>query len=286
VVRLTICFAFASSLLSAAQHINAAASSAAARSQSQAPAADAGATPAQAPSANQNGQEAGDDSQAAGKSNNRILFALPNFLTVEKGVKVPPLSAKQKFAIMARSSFDYSQIPRYAVIAAISQAENSEPAFGQGAEGYGKRFAITFADGTIENFMTIALMPSLLHQDPRYYRLGEGSFAHRTGYVLTRVFATRGDSGRPQFNASGILGSALAAGISTFSYHPRSTYVSTPTNPRLYISSDRTFKNAASEWGTLIGFDTLTIAAREFWPDIQRKIWHKHKSEDGSSSLK
>jgi hypothetical protein len=102
---------------------------------------------------------------------------------------VPPLTARGKFKVVARSSFDYVQVPWYGFLAGVSQAENSEPGYGQGAEGYGKRFGAAYADGTIENFMTGAVLPSLLHQDPRFFQSSEGGFARRTGYAVSRILS-------------------------------------------------------------------------------------------------
>jgi hypothetical protein len=198
--------------------------------------------------------------EQTGTSKDRLFFTLPNFLTVENAGQIPPLTAGQKFKIVARSSFDYVEFPWYAFLAGISQAYNSEPGYGQGAAGYGKRYGAAFADGTIENFWTSAILPSLLRQDPRFYQLGKGSFWHRTGYAVSRIFVIRSDSGNNQFNASEIFGSAIAAGISTYSYHPQ---------------SDRTLSNTASVWGTQIGYDMFTLVAKEFWPDIRRKISRK-----------
>jgi hypothetical protein len=195
--------------------------------------------------------------QNSGTSNDRLFYALPNFLTLESGAHVPPLTARQKFKVVARSSFDYVQVPWYGMLAGISQAENSEPGYGQGAEGYAKRFGSAYADGTIENFMAGAILPSLLHQDPRFYQESEGGFTHRAGYAVSRIFITRTDSGHHQFNYSEIFGSALAASISTYSYHPH---------------ADKTVDNALSVWGSEVGYDTITILVKEFWPDIRRKL--------------
>ena len=223
------------------------------------------------PEKDQNGQN-----NASGTSNDRLFFTLPNFLTLENAGRVPPLTTKQKFAVVARSSFDYMQYPWYGFLSGISQWEDSEPGFGQGAQGYGKRFATAFADGTIENFTTSAVFPALLRQDPRFFQSGKGGFARRTGYAVSRIFLTRGDSGQTQFNFSEILGSAASAAISTYSYHPKGRFVSTPTGPR-YIPSDRTLTNSASVWGSEIGYDTITFVVKEFWPDIHRKLKHKSK---------
>jgi hypothetical protein len=218
-------------------------------------------------------------STTSGTSNDRLFYALPNFLSLENGATVRPLTSKQKFEVVARGSFDKVEFAWYGLISGISQADNSEPGFGQGWAGFGKRYGATFADGTIENFMTEAILPSLFHQDPRFFESGKGGFGRRSGYAVSRIFVTRTDSGHQQFNFSEILGSALSAGISTYSYHPRGEYVSTPTNPHLFVPSDRTLSNTAKVWGTQVGYDTFTIVIKEFWPDIHRKLSHKHNGD-------
>jgi hypothetical protein len=228
---------------------------------------------------NTEGKNAGTSN--AGTSNDRLFLALPNFLTLEGSGQVAPLTTKQKFKVVARSAFDRVQIPWYALLSGISQAENSEPGYGQGWEGYGKRFASAFADGAIENFMTSAVFPSLLHQDPRFFQSSEGGFKHRAGYAISRIFITRTDSGHSQFNYSEIFGSAVAAGISTNTYHPRAfiTHRYDPTTNMVidvHNASDRTLPNTLSVWGTQMGYDAITYFIKEFWPDIHRKMNKKH----------
>jgi hypothetical protein len=111
--------------------------------------------------------------------------------------------------------------------------------------------------------MTGAILPSILREDPRYFQSGQGGFWTRTGYAVSRIFVTRTDAGNNRFNTSEVVGAALSAGISTYSYHPR---------------EDRTLANTASVWGSLLGYDTLTQVAREFWPDIRRKLHKKHQA--------
>ncbi|HEY6346930.1 MAG TPA: hypothetical protein VIY49_36030 [Bryobacteraceae bacterium] len=197
-----------------------------------------------------------------GTSKDRLFFALPNFLTLENAKNVPPLTAGQKFKTITRASFDPVEYFWYGALAGISQWENSEPGYKQGAEGYGKRFGASFADGTIENYFTGAIFPSLLHQDPRFYQTSQGTFWHRAGYAASRIFVTRTDAGGEQFNYSEIFGSAVGAGISTYTYHPR---------------ADKNIPNALSVWGSEVGYDMLTIVVKEFWPDIRRKLGHKHQ---------
>jgi len=194
---------------------------------------------------------------ANGISKDRIFYTLPNFLTLENADKAPPLSVGEKFKVTAQASFDPVTFVWHGLQAAISQANNSESGYGQGAEGYAKRYAQNFADGTIENFTTQAIFPSLLHQDPRYFQSGQGGVKHRILYAVGRIFVTRTDSGLAQLNYSEFLGSSTAAVISTYSYHPK---------------EDRDLSTAASVWGSEVGFDTLNNLIKEFWPDIRRKL--------------
>lgn len=233
---------------------------------------------ATAPSPNADPGKKSDPNDSSGTSKDRLFYTLPNFLTLENVGQVPPLTTKQKFGVVTRGSFDYVQYPWYGFLSGISQAQDSEPGYGQGAAGFGKRFGAAFADGTIENYMTGAILPSLLRQDPRYFQLGQGSFGHRTWYSISRNLITRTDSGKSQFNYSEVVGGALSAAISTYTYHPKSKLFST-TTPGVYrfVPSDRTLSNTAKVWGTQYAYDTLTLVVKEFWPDIRRKIKHEQK---------
>jgi hypothetical protein len=195
-------------------------------------------------------------------TNDRILWTLPNYLTVENADHVAPLTVKGKFKITAKDCFDPVEFPFTAILAGIGQAQNSEPSYGQGLKGYGKRFAMSFADNTLGNFVTEAVFPSMLRQDPRYFRMGEGGFVRRTGYVLSRLFITRGDSGQSQFNLSEIGGNAVASEIS-LAYHP---------------AAERHFSNALGVWGTQIVWDGIANELKEFWPDMHRKMSRKKNS--------
>ena len=210
----------------------------------------------------------GEKEKQKGTSKDRLFYALPNFLTLENAQNVPPLTTGQKFKTITRSSFDPVEYFWYGALSGISQWENSEPGYKQGAEGYGKRYGAAFADGTIENYFTGAIFPSLLHQDPRFYQTSQGTFWHRAGYAASRIFVTRTDAGGAQFNYSEIFGSAIAAGISTYSYHPR---------------ADKNIPNALSVWGSEVGYDMLTIVVKEFWPDIRKKLHHKHETPAASA---
>jgi hypothetical protein len=221
---------------------------------------------------------AGQDKDS-GTSKDRLFYALPNFLTLQTTKQLPPLTAKEKFKVVALGTFDPVQYPWWALLSAIAQADNSEPQFGQGWLAYAKRYGTTAGDSTVENFMVGAVFPSVLHQDPRFYQSGKGSIPRRTWYAATRILVTRGDSGHKQFNFSEVFGSAFAAAVSDYTYHPRSTYISTASNPHMFVASDRTLSNTADVWATQVGLDTITYVVKEFWPDVHRKLSHKHNSD-------
>jgi hypothetical protein len=192
----------------------------------------------------------------------RIFGVLPNYTTVNGTAQLRPLTWKEKFKITAQGAFDPYEFGIVAILAAKSQAEDNDAAWGQGMKGYGKRYAAGFADQAIGNFMTGAIYPSLLHQDPRYFRMGQGGIWHRTAYAVTRVIITRGDSGAKQFDFSEFLGDASAAGIADV-YHTR---------------QDRTFSNTAGTFSTQIAVDALGNVLKEFWPDVHEKLRKKHPS--------
>jgi hypothetical protein len=191
--------------------------------------------------------------------NDRIFWALPNYLTVENSKQIPPLTTGQKFKLVALGTFDPVEFPYVGVLAGIDQAENDDPSYRQGFKGYAKRYGAAYADTTVENFMVGAVLPSLLHQDPRYFQLGKGGFWHRAGYAALRIVVTRTDSGKNQFNYSELVGSAAAAAISV-TYHP---------------AHDRTVSNAVNIWVTQLWGDALAFEIKEFWPDIKRKLHKK-----------
>ena len=214
------------------------------------------------------GEKSGDNKDPAiqeqkSPKNDRLLFALPNYLTVENSKQLPPLTTGRKFKLVALGAFDPAQYPYVGVLALINQAENDDPSYGHGFAGYAKRYGAAFADTAIENFMVGAVFPSLLHQDPRYYQSGKGGFFHRAGYAALRVFITRSDSGKKQFNYSELAGSALAAALSN-TYHP---------------PQDRTALNSANIWLTQIWGDALSYELKEFWPDIRRKLHKKQLAQ-------
>jgi len=192
----------------------------------------------------------------------RIFFALPNYLTVEQAANLPPLTTGQKFKMVAEGCFDPVEAVFIAIQAGIDQADNVNPTYRQGMLGYSKRFGTAYTDAIIGNFGTSAIFPTLLRQDPRYYQMGTGNFFHRFGHAALRIVVTRSDSGRTEFNFSEFLGNGVAAGVSN-AYHP---------GPHTLIGSTDVLE-------TQLVMDTLGYELKEFWPDIHRLLRHaSHKT--------
>jgi hypothetical protein len=193
-----------------------------------------------------------------GKQPKRILGIIPNYRAVSANTQLPPLSFKGEMWLATQDTFDYSSFIFVAGLAGISMAGKSEPSFGQGAEGYGKYYWHVFADNGIENYMTEAIVPALTREDPRYYTLGKGGFFKRTGYAVSRLLITRTNGGGSTFNLSEVVGAGAAAGIGNAYY------------PSQYNPWVKTYQR----WGTQVGLDGVFNVLKEFWPDIDRAVFH------------
>lgn len=148
----------------------------------------------------------------------RVLGILPNFYSSYIW-DTEPLSARQKFSLAFHSVTDPIEFVGTAITAAAEQANGTFPGYGQGAQGFGKRYGAAYADDALGRIIESAVLPSLLHQDPRYFYKGSGSFGSRVLYAMSRAVITRGDNARAQPNYSHILGSVAVGGISSL-YHP------------------------------------------------------------------
>lgn len=201
--------------------------------------------------------------QAPGKTpegeDKRVFGVLPNYRTAEANAKATPLTPKQKLRIAAKDSFDYPLVILGAAYAGLYQLEDSHPEFGQGAKGYFSRFGTSYCDQVTGNMMTEGFLPILLHEDPRYFRMAEGSKTRRTLYALSRIFVTHTDAGATRFNYSEIVGNGIAAGIG-LSYYP----------------DNRNVPDYLQNWGVQLGTDATSQVLKEFWPDIKRWWLLKH----------
>jgi len=213
--------------------------------------------PAQLPPKEQPGVKAPDKTPEG--EDKRVLGVLPNYRTAEMGAQSSPLAPKQKLGIATKDSFDYPLFLLSGAYAGIYQLENSHPEFGQGLKGYASRLGTSYSDEVIGNMLTEGFLPILLHEDPRYFRLAEGSKGRRTWYALTRIFVTHTDSGATSFNYAEVIGNGMGAGIG-LAYYP--DYRNAP--------------DFMQNWGIALATDATSQVLKEFWPDVKRWWYVRH----------
>jgi hypothetical protein len=194
-------------------------------------------------------------------TNDRILGVIPNFQTVQDPSKmVVPLTVKEKFELFFKETVDPFTVLSGAAGAALSQSDNDDPKYGQGSGPFAQRFGAAVADITTQNFFQDAVLSSLLHQDPRYFRRGpEFRFWYRLGYSMSRVVVGRTDSGKQVFNSANIGGMAMGIALSNAYYPDRSV----------------NGVEVATRFGTSLVAAALSNILPEFWPDIRQKVFHR-----------
>lgn len=195
------------------------------------------------------------------REDTHILGIVPDYDTVRNSSGVIlPISARTKFWLATEDVFDPFSFLITGFYAGGSQLTNQYHEFGQGAAGFAKRYGGAFADNAVGNYLTEAAFPVMLHQDPRYFRMGNKyGFWRRVGYSASRVIVTRGDSGARQFNFSEIVGNATAAAISAAYYPP----------------SSRHPEEVCEKWALNVGSDAGFNILKEFWPDMRQKFFGK-----------
>lgn len=196
----------------------------------------------------------------------RILGVVPMFGVTSRH-HPPPLTPGQKFHLFLKGTVDPFTWAAIGAQAGISQAQNNFPAYGQGAAGYGKRYGAALADSTSSGFFANFFYPVLLKEDPRYFRLGEGTIKHRIGYSLAQEFVGRNDAGGKIVNWSNILGGFSSGGLSNLYYPP----------------ADRGFGLTMSRVGISFMYGSAGGIISEFWPDIDRKFIHKKHPDPDSA---
>lgn len=192
----------------------------------------------------------------------RILFIVPNYRTAPSLANSERLKGRKKFMLATEDAFDRGTFALAALFAGEAQLTNANRSFGQGGAGYGRYYGTAYGDLLIGDYMTEAVFPTILHQDPRYFRRGTGSVWSRLGYAMGQIFWTHRDSGGTQFNYSEIIGNSAAVAISN-----------------AYYVDNRTFHNGVSKLGMQIGVDMASNIVKEFWPDLQRKFRRQHGQE-------
>jgi hypothetical protein len=187
----------------------------------------------------------------------RVLGFIPNFY-VSYIPNAVPLTPKQKFKLAWKTTIDPITILLVGAVAGVEQAQNHFRGYGQGAEGYGKRFGAGYADTVTATFIGGAILPSILKQDPRYFYKGTGSNRSRTLYAIANAVICKGDNGRWQPNYSNVMGNLAAGGISNLYY---------PADDR--NGAGLTFENAAIGIGaTAIANLFQEFVVRKFTPKL------------------
>jgi hypothetical protein len=234
--------------------------------QQQTPSSTQPATPAPAPQQNQQAPQTDEQKHAQAQKqleqeeHQRMLGVIPNFNEVIGG-QAEPLTPKQKFHLFFKGSIDPYQFVIAGIDAGIEQAQDEYPAYDQGFLGYLKRFGASYADGFDGNFFGNAVLPSLLHQDPRYFRLGHGTFKRRLWYSMISNVRAKSDKGKWEPNYSNVIGNFIGGAISN-AYYP---------------AVDRGFGLTIERGFTVTAEGAVGSFLEEFYPDFI--AWRQHRKE-------
>lgn len=194
----------------------------------------------------------------------RIAGVLPNYRTADSNQPFLPLTNGQKWKIAYKDSLDYPSYFIAGVFASISQGNNTNPAFGQGMEGYSKRYAAGITDQILGNVMTEAFYPTIFREDPRYFRKINGSVKSRLLWAMSRTVITKTNSGRTTFNFAEWVGNGTVAAIGN-----------------TYYRDERGLGNTMQRLISQVETDTISQILKEFWPDLKR---HFSKRKDALAS--
>ena len=187
----------------------------------------------------------------------RFLGVIPDFGATSRHNALP-LTPGEKFHLFAKSAFDPVEFGVVGFQAGLSQAEDEFPEYGQGAAGFGKRYGATLGDGVSSSFWANYFYPVLLKEDPRYFRLGEGTITHRFKYALLQEVIARTDSGGRSFSWENVLGAFTTGGVSNLYYPP----------------AERGLGLTLSRSAISIGYGSLGGLVDEFYPDIAKQLFH------------
>jgi hypothetical protein len=205
-------------------------------------------------------QTSGQGYTLEGAEHQRILGIIPEFQAVNSAGPYKPLTVGQKFNLMFKSSTDPYIFALDAIVAGIGQAKDSNPGFGQGAEGYFKRYGSSLADTIDGNFWGNAVLTSVFKEDPRYFRKGEDfGAAHRAFYSASTSVWCRRDTGKWGPNYANVLGNIIGGGISN-AYYP---------------SEDRGIGKTFTGALTVTAEGIIGSELEEFWPDIEHHFLKK-----------
>jgi hypothetical protein len=199
------------------------------------------------------------EEQLKAQEHQRVMGVMATFNTTTDKDALP-LSSKQKFHLFFKSSTDPWPFLLAGVVSGIGQADNSYPEWGQGAQGYAKRYGAAYSDAFIGNFFGNAVLPSLLKEDPRYFQKGTGSFTRRALWAASSTFWCKRDNGKWGPNYANVGGNLISAAIAR-AYYP---------------ASERTVGDTITDGLTVSVEGIAGAEVIEFWPDIARHSKRKH----------
>lgn len=190
----------------------------------------------------------------------RILGVVPNFNTTDNK-NAAPLSTKEKFELDLHSSLDPFVFVFAGLDAGEEQAEDTFPEYGQGAQGFAKRFGASYADTFDGNLWGNAILPAWWHEDPRYFRMGSGPFVHRALYAAWTTVWCKRDNGTWGPSYANVAGNFISGGISNL-YYP---------------ASDRGFTLTVTRALTVTAEGAIGSELVEFWPDVSKRLFGNKK---------
>jgi hypothetical protein len=197
----------------------------------------------------------------------RILDLMPNFVTVnDTAASRVPMTTRQKYDLAWVSWYDFSAHIGNLLQTSIQQWTNGQPHYGTNLAAFGKRFAASEGDQATSSLFIHGLLPSLLKEDPRYFRAGKGPAMARVSRAITRTLVIRTDSGGHTFNTPSILGQLMQAGVSNLYYPPQ----------------DRSLKGTVEDVGTNLIYSAAWNLVKEFYPDILSKLKRNHTTSSPS----
>jgi len=185
----------------------------------------------------------------------RLFGVIPNYRADQKTTDYKPLTVAEKFKIAREDSFDWPNFPL--LVGYTLQAQVTSRGFHQngGLQGFGEFYARSFGDQIIGSYVTEAVLPSMLREDPRYFRSGTGNFWRRISYAASRVVVTRADSGSSRLFVSEVAGNAVVVAATSF-YYPDS----------------QSAAEGAERYAMQLGNDAVSNILTEFWPDIRIRL--------------
>lgn len=186
-------------------------------------------------------------SQVEAQETQRVLGFVPNYYSSYIW-DAAPMTPKLKLKLALRATTDPISFLAAAGVAGVEQKHNTFPGYGQGSEGYAKRFGAAYADAFVGKMVSRALLPTILHQDPRYFYRGSGSIRSRIFYALKAAVTTRGDNGRMQPNYSQVLGNFAASGISNLYRAPGDRTASLTFRNGLIMTASGAVENLLREF--------------------------------------